>query len=97
VLLAHGAIQLLALVAIEFAGLAVLVPGRFTLLVLLPEQHEGEMLVATLFRHHTGRVVPEWWPESNRNAGRLTAATVAAFPSESWPDSPGIRNCQPSS
>ena len=49
VLLAHRTIQLLAPLSIEFAKLAVLVTGRFTFLVLLPEQYEGEMLVATQF------------------------------------------------
>ena len=49
VLLAHGTIQLLAPLPIEFAELAVLVPGGFAFLVLLPEQHEGEVFVASQF------------------------------------------------
>ena len=46
---------------------------------------------ATTLSDHTGRIAPEWWTESNRNAGRIPAGTVDAFPSESWPDSSGIR------
>ena len=46
---------------------------------------------ATKLSDHTGRNAPEWWTESNRNAGRIPAGTVDAFPSESWPDSAGIR------
>ena len=47
---------------------------------------------ATTLSNHTGRIAPEWWPESNRNGGRIRVGTVDAFPSEPWPDSSGIRS-----
>ena len=49
VFLAHGTIQGLAPLPIEFAELAVLVAGGLTLFVFLPQQHEGEVLVAAQF------------------------------------------------
>ena len=44
-LLTHGAIELLSPLAVKFAELAVLVARGFALLVLLPQQHERELLV----------------------------------------------------
>ncbi len=49
VLLAHGTIQGLAPLPVEFAELTVLVAGWFPLFVLLPQQHEGEVFVAAQF------------------------------------------------
>lgn len=45
VLLAHGPVELLAPLAVEFAVLAVLVAEWGALLVLLPQQHQGQVLV----------------------------------------------------
>jgi hypothetical protein len=45
---------------------------------------------ATTLSFYSGRIAPEWWPQSDRNAGRIPVGTVVAFPPEWWPDSSGI-------